>query len=45
MQELPLWPPTAALVFGLVGYAIMWLWSRGLDPEEEAARLNHRPAE
>jgi hypothetical protein len=45
MKELPLWPPIAAVVFGVVGYVILWFMSRRLDREEEEARRKQHPAE
>lgn len=34
MGELPLWPPFVALAFALIGYLVLWLYSRRLDREE-----------
>ncbi len=45
MNQLPLWPPILALVLGLIGYAIMRIWSNRLDREEEEARQKRHPAE
>ena len=46
MNELPLWPPILVLVLGLIGYAVMRIWSYRLDrQEEEAARRKQGPAE
>ena len=44
MNQLPLWPPIAALVFAIVGYAVMRIWSNRLDREDEARR-RQPPAE
>jgi hypothetical protein len=45
MNELPLWPPIAVLIFAAVGYAILRIWSYRLDREEEEARRNRPAAE
>ena len=45
MNQLPLWPPIAAIVFGLIGYAILRYYSHKLDREEEEARRRRPPAE
>jgi hypothetical protein len=46
MNELPMWPPIAALVFAIVSYVVMRIWSYRLDrQEEEAARRKQGPAE
>ena len=45
MNELPLWPPILVLVLGLIGYAVMRIWSYRLDRQEEAARRKQGPAE
>ena len=45
MNQLPLWPPILALLLALIGYVIMWTWSRRLDREEEEARRNRPSAE
>jgi hypothetical protein len=45
MNELPLWPPLAALAFALIGYLILRHMSRRLDREEEEARRHRPPAE
>lgn len=45
MNQLPLWPPLAALAFGILGYAILRYMSYRLDREEEDARRKHHPAE
>ena len=46
MNELPMWPPIAGLVFAVVGYGVMRIWSYRLDrQEEEAARRKQGPAE
>lgn len=44
MNELPLWPPVAAIVFGVIALAVLKYMSRRLDREEEARRKQH-PAE
>ncbi len=46
MNELPKWPLIVALVFAIVSYAVMRIWSYRLDrEEEEAARRKPGPAE
>jgi len=46
MNELPLWPPIAAIIFGLIGLAVVKYFSDRLDREdEEAARRKQSPAE
>jgi len=45
MNELPLWPPIAALAFAIIGYVIFRMWSQRLDHEEEEARRHQPPAE
>ncbi len=46
MNELPMWPLIVALVFAVVSYAVMRIWSYRLDrADEEAARRNQGPAE
>jgi hypothetical protein len=45
MNQLPLWPPLAAIAFGLIGYVILRYMSHRLDREEEEARRRRSPAE
>ena len=45
MNALPLWPPIAAIVFGLIGLAVLWFMKRRLDRDEEEARRHRPPAE
>ena len=46
MNQLPLWPPLAAIVFGLIMLAILRYYSKRLDrEEEEAARRKQGAAE
>ena len=37
MDQLPLWPPLAAIAFGLIMLVILRYYSKRLDREEEAA--------
>ena len=45
MNQLPLWPPILFFILALIGYLVMWTWSRRLDREEEEARRSRPPAE
>ena len=46
MNQLPLWPPIAAIIFGLIGLAVLRYYSQRLDrEEEEAARRKQGAAE
>lgn len=45
MNQLPIWPPIAAILFGLIGLAILKYMSNRLDREEEEARRKQHPAE
>ena len=45
MTELPLWPPLAAIIFGVIGLAVLKYFSLRLDRADEAARNRQHLAE
>jgi hypothetical protein len=45
MSELPVWPPIAAIAFGLIALGVLKFMSWRLDRGDDEARRKQHPAE